>query len=83
MLLKERGIRHLPVVDVETGNYMGLLTQRSLLNHAFNIIEKFGMSGLEKREQRTDRRLHTSPFATLVTVLSSPAVTTACTDRGR
>lgn len=53
MILKDNGIRHLPVVNEETGHYVGLLTQRSLLNHAFNIVEKFGMSGLEKREMRT------------------------------
>jgi len=53
MILKDRAIRHLPVIDDETGHFVGLLTQRSLLNHAFNIVEKFGMSGLEKREQRT------------------------------
>lgn len=53
MLLKEKGIRHLPVVDDKTGDFTGLLTQASLLNHAFNIVEKFGISGLEKRELRT------------------------------
>lgn len=53
MILKQKGIRHLPVVDHESGKFAGLLTQRSLLNHAFNIVEKFGMSGLQKREQRT------------------------------
>jgi len=53
MMMKEKTIRHLPVVDAETGDYVGLLTQRSLLNHAFNIVEKFGMSGLDKRELRT------------------------------
>jgi len=52
MMLKDKGIRHLPVID-EEGDYVGLLTQRSLLNHAFNIVEKFGLSGLEKRESRT------------------------------
>ncbi len=53
MLFKENGIRHLPVLNSETGEYMGVLTQRSLLNHAFNVVEKFGLSGLDKREQRT------------------------------
>jgi len=53
MLFKEKGIRHLPVVNSENGGFVGVLTQRSLLNHAFNIVEKFGLSGLEKREQRT------------------------------
>ena len=53
MMLKDKGIGHLPVVDGETGHFVGLMTQRSLLNHAFNIVEKFGLSGLEKRELRT------------------------------
>ncbi|MCW9046697.1 MAG: CBS domain-containing protein [Gammaproteobacteria bacterium] len=53
MMMKDKAIRHLPVVDAETGYYVGLLSQRSLLNHAFNIVEKFGMSGLDKRESRT------------------------------
>ncbi len=53
MLFKEKGIRHLPVVDSENAEFLGILTQRSLLNHAFNIVEKFGLGGLQKREQRT------------------------------
>lgn len=53
MLLKEKGIRHLPVISHENGEYIGMLTQASLLNHVFNIVEKFGLSGLEKREIRT------------------------------
>lgn len=53
MLLKQKGIRHLPVVDHNSGEFAGILTQRSLLNHALNIVEKFGLSGLEKRELRT------------------------------
>jgi CBS domain-containing membrane protein len=53
MLFKDKGIRHLPVLDDKTGEFVGVLTQRSLLNHAFNIVEKFGLSGLKKREKRT------------------------------
>jgi len=53
MILKDKGIRHLPVVDDKTGHFVGLLSQRSLLNYTLNIVEKFGMSGLEKREMRT------------------------------
>jgi len=53
MLFKDKGIRHLPVVDDQTTHFVGLLSQGSLLNHAFNIVEKFGLSGLEKRELRT------------------------------
>jgi CBS domain-containing protein len=53
MLFKDKGIRHLPVLYSDSGKFAGVLTQRSLLNHAFNIVEKFGMGGLEKREKRT------------------------------
>jgi len=74
MMLKDKGIRHLPVVD-EAGDFAGLLTQRSLLNHAFNIVEKFGLSGLEKRELRTSvseimttESITVQPDAGLITV---------------
>jgi len=53
MLFKEKGIRHLPILSDDTAEFVGVLTQGSLLNHAFNIVEKFGLSGLKKREQRT------------------------------
>jgi len=53
MLLKDKGIRHLPVVDSKNGDYIGLLSQRNLLNYAFKTVEKFGMSYLEKRERQT------------------------------
>lgn len=56
MLLKEYKIRHLPVVSSESSEFLGMLTQASLLNHAFKLIEKFGISGLQKREQRTQVR---------------------------
>lgn len=52
MLLKEYGIRHLPVVN-EQGSYVGLLTQRDVLNTAFNVVEKYGFSKLAAREERT------------------------------
>lgn len=53
MLLKEKNIRHLPVVDSETGEFVGVLSQRGLLNHAFKTVEKYGMSYLEKRDKQT------------------------------
>jgi len=53
MLFKQKDIRHLPVLNAENTEFIGVLTQRSLLNHAFNIVEKFGLSGLQKRERRT------------------------------
>jgi len=53
MILKDKNIRHLPVIDRQSGGFLGLLAQGSLLNHAFNMVEKYGMTGLQKREQRT------------------------------
>lgn len=52
MLLKERNIRHLPVVN-EQGAFAGLLTQRDMLNNAFNVVEKYGFNRLTQREERT------------------------------
>ena len=75
MMMKEKTIRHLPVVDAETGDYVGLLTQRSLLNHAFNIVEKFGLGSLEKREKRSQVKdimttdcITVTPDAGLITI---------------
>lgn len=53
MLLKQKGIRHLPVVSHQSGEFVGLLSQGTLLSHAFNIVEKYGLTALEKREKRT------------------------------
>ena len=53
MILKDKEIRHLPVVDSQSGDYIGMLLQRSLLNYAFKTVEKYGMSYLEKRERQT------------------------------
>lgn len=53
MLMKEKNIRHLPVIDSDTGDYLGVVSQARLLNYTFKIIEKFGLASFEKREQRT------------------------------
>lgn len=52
MLLKQYGIRHLPVVN-EQGGFAGLLTQRAVLNNAFTVVENYGFSKLTAREERT------------------------------
>jgi CBS domain-containing membrane protein len=51
MLLKQYGIRHLPIVSSLSGDFLGLLTQRDILNSAFNIVENYGFSKLKKREE--------------------------------
>ena len=53
MLLRDKGIRHLPVVDSQNGDYIGMLSQRDLLNYAFKTVEEYGMSYLEKRDRQT------------------------------
>lgn len=53
MLFKEHGIRNLPVIDESTGRFRGLLSQWDILNHAFNVVEKYGFSKLKSQEERT------------------------------
>ncbi len=51
LLLKKFNIRHLPIVDVD-GQFAGMLTQRDLLNSAFNIVEKYGVNKLAHKEEQ-------------------------------
>ncbi|MCW9013922.1 MAG: CBS domain-containing protein [Gammaproteobacteria bacterium] len=53
MLMKEYSIRHIPVIAESSGDFVGLLTQRDILNNAFNVVEKYGFSKLKKREEDT------------------------------
>ena len=52
-ILKDKGIRHLPVIDSKNGDYIGLLSQRDLLNYAFKTVEEYGLSYLHKRDRQT------------------------------
>lgn len=52
-LMKERNIRHIPVLTDDDQRFAGLLRQRDLLNNAFNIVEKYGLGKLAQREERT------------------------------
>jgi CBS domain-containing protein len=74
MLLKEYAIRHLPVLD-EAGKFVGLLTQRDILNLAFKVVENYGFSKLKAREQRTLVKDVMDTDCT--TIKSSAALTTA------
>lgn len=53
MLMKQYNIRHLPVVSEKNNEFVGLLTQRDILNSAFNIVENYGFSKLKKKEEST------------------------------
>ena len=45
-LMKDNHIRHLPVVSAETGDYLGLITQKEILRHAFAATAQAGLAKL-------------------------------------
>lgn len=53
MVLKDYGIRHLPVISSKDGKFVGLLTQRDILNTAFYIVENYGFNKLKRKEEQT------------------------------
>lgn len=53
MLFKEHGIRHVPVVSESSGDFLGMLTQKDLLNNAFYVVDNYGLSKLKKYEEMT------------------------------
>lgn len=53
MLLKENSIRHLPVISESSGEFLGMLTQKDLLNNAFYVVDNYGLSKLKKYEEMT------------------------------
>ncbi len=51
-VMKQYSIRHVPVVDPVNGNFLGLISQRTILKEAFNIANKFGIQELEYQEKK-------------------------------
>lgn len=49
-LMAQKSIRHLPVVDSGSGEFLGVITQKDLLRHAFSVVAKAGLSQLEAVE---------------------------------
>lgn len=49
-LMAQKSIRHLPVVSSKTGEFLGVITQKELLRHAFSVVAKNGMAQLEAIE---------------------------------
>ncbi|CBL46619.1 CBS domain protein [gamma proteobacterium HdN1] len=47
-LMTQKGIRHLPVVSSETGEFVGVITQKELLRHAFGVVASVGIAELER-----------------------------------
>ena len=52
-IMKQRGVRHIPVINGSTGELLGLLTQRAMLTVALNIADQIGIKRLEKVEAQT------------------------------
>ena len=51
LLMGQKNIRHVPVVD-NNNRYVGLLTQRVVLQEDIKIIDKYGFEKLETVEKR-------------------------------
>ncbi|TBR37602.1 CBS domain-containing protein [Marinomonas agarivorans] len=51
-LMQEHNIRNLPIVD-DDGKWLGMLTQREYLRHAFYLVSTFGTKLLAKKESDT------------------------------
>lgn len=51
-LMQEKSIRNLPITN-ESGECIGMLTQREYLRHAFYLVSQFGTQQLAKKEEQT------------------------------
>lgn len=51
-LMQEQNIRNLPIVD-DDGKWIGMLTQKEYLRHAFYLVSTFGAKLLAKKELDT------------------------------
>ena len=47
-LMKENSIRHLPAVKADSGDYVGLVTQKEVLRHAFAATAQSGLAHLKE-----------------------------------
>lgn len=51
-LMRDHHIRHMPVVDSQSGEFLGLVTQKEVLRQAFTIAGTQGLAALEHAEAR-------------------------------
>lgn len=49
-LMAQKSIRHLPVVSSASGDFLGVITQKEILHHAFSVVARSGMATLESVE---------------------------------
>ena len=51
-LMREKSIRHIPVVDTLTGKLLGVLTQKRMISTIMGLLSDYGVSALERRERK-------------------------------
>jgi CBS domain-containing membrane protein len=51
-LMREKSIRHIPVVDKLTGKLLGVLTQKRMIATVMSLLSDYGVSALERRERQ-------------------------------
>lgn len=51
-LMQEHNVRHIPVLSSEDGHYVGMLTHREVLKHAFQITDAHGTRRLDRYESK-------------------------------
>lgn len=51
-MMREKSIRHIPVVDPLTGKLMGVLTQKRMISTIMSLLSDYGVSALERRERQ-------------------------------
>ncbi|WP_414828014.1 HPP family protein [Alteromonas sp. H39] len=50
---RTQGIRHLPVVDSDTGMLMGIVTQRSMIAKVISLMNLYGVKNIDAYEEQT------------------------------
>ncbi|PSJ46351.1 CBS domain-containing protein [Zobellella endophytica] len=51
-LMREKSIRHIPVVDKDGGQLLGVLTQKRMIATVMGLLADYGVSALERRERQ-------------------------------
>lgn len=52
-LTRQKGIRHIPVLDKDTGKLCAVISQKRLISKVVSLITLYGKDALEHRENRT------------------------------
>ncbi|MFC3032010.1 HPP family protein [Pseudoalteromonas fenneropenaei] len=64
-LMREKNIRHIPVIDAE-GQLLGMLTQKIMIANVMKILATFGQHALERREkQQLVKEVMTTDFVAI------------------